>query len=479
MLRLLRLFWRIMLRMAARLWLLFFIGAAVHGGLRTWSWTYLLGAGALGCCYVSGASLNDIADESIDRINLPDNKDRPLVAGDATRSELAALAAVSAAVALLGAALLGPVGTGLIAVGLLIGVTYSMSPLRLSRGTFAPPLILGIGYVLLSYGLGAVVAGGSIGERDLVAAALFTLYLGRINLKDFRDRVGDAKYGRRPLLLRFGKRTACIVSGVCLLAGDVLLSSALRPSVLILVLLQLYVGAIAFTLVRLFKATNDRFEQAAIALGARMGDGLLLLVLAYLVMIALDAPGTEIAILCCAIAGASGLTLLASLSAEPKLVVDDLYKEAVLDHYRSPRNKRALSRATVSFSRSNPYCGDEVTVHVQVGDGALQEVAFEGQGCSISQASASMMTEAVKGRAVAVAMQLAESFKRMTAGQTDADQRSLGELVAMKGVVRYPARVKCAVLAWDVLQATLARAAPPAGSALGKVSLADSHRGRV
>jgi nitrogen fixation NifU-like protein len=142
--------------------------------------------------------------------------------------------------------------------------------------------------------------------------------------------------------------------------------------------------------------------------------------------------------------------------------LDDLYKEVILDHYKSPRNKRGLPDATVSLHKNNPLCGDEITVHARLGDGRIAEIAFEGQGCSISQASASMMTEAVQGLSTEDAGGMAGEFRGMMEGRVDPDEDQFGDLMALKGVVRYPVRIKCAVLAWDVLEDAL-RESGPAG----------------
>jgi nitrogen fixation NifU-like protein len=137
------------------------------------------------------------------------------------------------------------------------------------------------------------------------------------------------------------------------------------------------------------------------------------------------------------------------------LAIDDIYKEVILDHYKSPRNKRDLPGATVSCSANNPLCGDEITVLATLEEGKVLDVAFQGAGCSISQSSASMMTEAVAGSTVEDARALASAFRGMMAGELDADEDRFGDLVALKGVVKYPIRIKCAVLAWDVLQDAL------------------------
>jgi nitrogen fixation protein NifU and related proteins len=138
--------------------------------------------------------------------------------------------------------------------------------------------------------------------------------------------------------------------------------------------------------------------------------------------------------------------------------LDDLYKEVILDHYKNPRNKRPLEGATVSLHKTNPLCGDEITIHAALDDGRVTAISFEGQGCSISQASASMLTEAVKGQTVADAAERAGEFRAMMEGKVDPDEDEFGDLVALKGVAKYPVRIKCAVLGWDVLQDALAEA---------------------
>ena len=143
--------------------------------------------------------------------------------------------------------------------------------------------------------------------------------------------------------------------------------------------------------------------------------------------------------------------------AEPEL--DDLYRELILDHYRHPRNKGKLSAATARAEGYNPLCGDEIELQLALEDGVIKEVAFGGRGCSISQASGSMMTAAIKGRTRAEALSLLEAFKRM---MTDPDQEppeDLGDLEALQGVAKFPVRVKCATLAWHVLEEGLQKAA--------------------
>jgi nitrogen fixation NifU-like protein len=131
--------------------------------------------------------------------------------------------------------------------------------------------------------------------------------------------------------------------------------------------------------------------------------------------------------------------------------LDELYKEVILDHYRTPRNRGRLDPHDVKLERNNPLCGDELELYLKFDGDDLQGIAFEGKGCSISMASASMMTEKVKGLNVKQARAVAESIKRMMAGEEQGDVNELGDLVSLKGVVKYPVRIKCALLGWNTL----------------------------
>lgn len=131
--------------------------------------------------------------------------------------------------------------------------------------------------------------------------------------------------------------------------------------------------------------------------------------------------------------------------------LDELYKEVILDHYRSPRNKGHLDPHDMSLERNNPLCGDEIELYLKFDADTIAGIAFDGKGCSISQASASMMTEKVKGKDMKEAIAIAESIKAMMAGEEDGDPDALGDLVSLKGVVKYPVRIKCALLGWNTL----------------------------
>ncbi len=142
--------------------------------------------------------------------------------------------------------------------------------------------------------------------------------------------------------------------------------------------------------------------------------------------------------------------------------LEDLYKEVILDHYRDPRNKGRLDPHDVLLERNNPLCGDEIELFLKFDGDQLDGITFDGKGCSISLASTSMMTEKVKGLSAVQARQVADSIKRMMAGEEEGDPDSLGDLVSLKGVVKYPVRIKCALLGWNTLvEALEERAAQP------------------
>ncbi|HET7264953.1 MAG TPA: SUF system NifU family Fe-S cluster assembly protein [bacterium] len=137
--------------------------------------------------------------------------------------------------------------------------------------------------------------------------------------------------------------------------------------------------------------------------------------------------------------------------------LDELYRDVILDHYSHPRNRGVADPADAKREGANPLCGDEITVSLRVRDGVIEDVRFEGKGCSISQASASMMTEQLKGKPVAEANRLIAAFKAMmhipSGAEPEVDE--MGDLVALAGVRKFPVRVKCATLSWITLEMAL------------------------
>ncbi len=137
--------------------------------------------------------------------------------------------------------------------------------------------------------------------------------------------------------------------------------------------------------------------------------------------------------------------------------IRDLYQEVVFDHNRNPRNFRVMPGASRKIEGFNPLCGDRITLYVRINDGLIEDVSFQGSGCAISTASASLMTEIVKGKTEQEAERLFELFHRITTGKNSeaVNLEDLGKLAVLAGVRAYPARVKCATLAWHSLQAAL------------------------
>lgn len=134
--------------------------------------------------------------------------------------------------------------------------------------------------------------------------------------------------------------------------------------------------------------------------------------------------------------------------------LNDLYRDVILDHNRKPRNFGPLESASAVAEGVNPLCGDRLTLRLKLGADTIEEIRFEGQGCAISTASASLMTEAVKGKSRAQALEMFDRVHRLLTEDT-ADAEALGKLAALSGVREYPARVKCASLCWHTLASAL------------------------
>ena len=137
--------------------------------------------------------------------------------------------------------------------------------------------------------------------------------------------------------------------------------------------------------------------------------------------------------------------------------LDDLYQEVILDHNRSPRNFRALATANRKAEGYNPLCGDQVEVYILIEDEKIKDISFQGSGCAISKASASIMTTELKGKTEREAKTLFENVHQMLTGEADAQSgfEHVGKLAILSGVCKFPARVKCASLAWHTANAAL------------------------
>jgi len=139
----------------------------------------------------------------------------------------------------------------------------------------------------------------------------------------------------------------------------------------------------------------------------------------------------------------------------------DLYQEVILDHNKKPRNFQKLADANRIAEGFNPLCGDQIQLYVKLEDGVIRDIGFQGSGCAISKASASLMTSTLKGKTSAEADELFERFHRLVTGDAAADAAELGKLAVFSGVREFPVRVKCASLAWHTLRAALEEKADP------------------
>ncbi|MDC3412345.1 SUF system NifU family Fe-S cluster assembly protein [Aquibacillus sp. 3ASR75-11] len=133
--------------------------------------------------------------------------------------------------------------------------------------------------------------------------------------------------------------------------------------------------------------------------------------------------------------------------------LDTLYRQVIMDHYKNPRNRGSLDKESMTIDMNNPTCGDRIQLHILVEDGIVKDAKFEGEGCSISLSSASMMTQAIKGKEVQDALKMSKLFSDMMVGKDiDEDGLELEDIQALQGVSKFPARIKCATLAWQAFE---------------------------
>ncbi len=136
--------------------------------------------------------------------------------------------------------------------------------------------------------------------------------------------------------------------------------------------------------------------------------------------------------------------------------LDTLYRQVIMDHYKSPRNRGKLDGDHITVELNNPTCGDRIDLQMRLDNNIVQDAKFEGEGCSISMASASMMTQAVKGKTVEEALALSQFFSEMMLGkdidESHIDLEEIGDIIALQGVSKFPARIKCATLAWKAME---------------------------
>lgn len=132
--------------------------------------------------------------------------------------------------------------------------------------------------------------------------------------------------------------------------------------------------------------------------------------------------------------------------------LDTLYRQVIMDHYKKPRNKGMLEDGSLTIDMNNPTCGDRIRLTMKIEGNKVSDVKFDGDGCSISMSSASMMTQAIKGKDVDTALTMSQTFSEMIQGKEYSDEIDLGDIEALQGVSKFPARIKCATLAWKAME---------------------------
>lgn len=132
--------------------------------------------------------------------------------------------------------------------------------------------------------------------------------------------------------------------------------------------------------------------------------------------------------------------------------LDTLYRQVIMDHYKNPRNKGILDDSSLSINMNNPTCGDRIQLSLKIENGIVVDARHDGEGCSISMSSASMMTQAIKGKKTEDALRLAQIFSDMMQGKDVDTDEDLGDIEALHGVCKFPARIKCATLAWKAME---------------------------
>jgi 4-hydroxybenzoate polyprenyltransferase len=271
-------------RVAITMWTFMLIGLARHGTPAIGR-DLILATVAIAASYVTATTLNDLADADIDRVNRPADRGRPLVAGDASPADLWRTHRAATGVAAAAAIPLGTPGVVVVGTSLLLGYAYSGAPFRVSRRWSLAPLLLAAAYVVIPYALGVALAGGRWGAEDVpTLAGLFVLFLARIVLKDFRDRLGDERFGKRTVLQRVGKDATCRFGQGGAVVGGAVLIAGLAPTAVAAAVLGLAVAGIVWQLEELRRTPNPRLEQVAIGLAARIGNGLLCGSLAWLLL---------------------------------------------------------------------------------------------------------------------------------------------------------------------------------------------------
>jgi 4-hydroxybenzoate polyprenyltransferase len=277
-----------MLRPRTVLMMLLFtaIGDAATKASTSYDYRLLLTPILLGCLFIGATTVNDIADEEVDKVNLAGDRRRPLATASAQKKHLKFLNAMAFITALITALAIRPILAGLVLLAMGLSYIYSMPPIQISHRGILAPLLLPINYVLFPFLIGASLhpSGWSV-RVGIALAGLYISFIGRIILKDFRDVKGDARYGKRTFLVRYGSKRTCQVAGAAWIAGDLIISSLfISTEPLFVLLLQPFVVAILLTLHRLSNEPVLARQLTLVNLVGRLGNSVALNMLTVLTL---------------------------------------------------------------------------------------------------------------------------------------------------------------------------------------------------
>jgi 4-hydroxybenzoate polyprenyltransferase len=245
--------------------------------------------------YMCATCFNDIADEEIDKVNLPNDESRPLVTTNTTSKQLKQLGITALLIAFAAAAIIRPIYLLFVVFGAILNIFYSVPPFKVShRGIFAS-LWLSLSYVVIPFLAGGLINGASMSETSwYILAAMYSCFVGRILLKDFRDYEGDKKFGKLNFLVRHGAKLTCIVSGLAWFMGDILITVGLYNKFLVLVyLIQPFILVIFYELYMLANEKNYNHKLLRVSIIGRMGNAVALSLLTQLTLQAFDYPNVQ------------------------------------------------------------------------------------------------------------------------------------------------------------------------------------------
>jgi 4-hydroxybenzoate polyprenyltransferase len=275
-----------MLRFRTVLMMLLFlaIGDAATKNSTTYDYRLLLMFPLLGFLFIIATSINDIADEEIDKINLAKDESRPLATNTAQKKQLIELIIFSFIAAIITASAINREAVMIVIISVFLSYIYSMPPIQISHRGILAPILLPTNYVLLPYLLGASIHPGSWSKDAIVLViGLYISFIGRIILKDFRDVEGDAKFGKRTFLVRYGPTKTCQAASVTWIIGDLFIVSLyIRTNPILIILLQFFIAAIFYALYALAREKKVARQLILVNLVGRLGNSVALIILTEL-----------------------------------------------------------------------------------------------------------------------------------------------------------------------------------------------------